>query len=294
MGSVLSDTRFSTMLMSSLPLSYRPSLQTLTVASKANKTSILPDNLIAFFTEEAEHRVIEDDQNNLAEAALFTNLGRNSRRPAKPTSSNHANHLQDICSNCNRPGHTKPNCWSKGGGKEGQGPRSFNSRPNNRSTPSSRKPNTESTALADEELFAFSCTSNFMNAANDLGANKTKLGAIIDSGASWHFTLDRDHLINYQPIQNKPITTADGRRFDAVGMGDILITLPNGGSMTKAILKKAIYSPGLAFTLISINSLDEAKCQALFSGRKCTIRNHTGQTMAKIHKIKWPLPNFGG
>lgn len=28
------------------------------------------------------------------------------------------------CSNCGRGGHTKPNCWSRGGGKEGQGPRS--------------------------------------------------------------------------------------------------------------------------------------------------------------------------
>jgi GAG-pre-integrase domain len=55
--------------------------------------------------------------------------------------------------------------------------------------------------------------------------------------------------------------------------------------MMKAILKKAIYLPGLAFTLISINSLDEAKCEALFSGGMCTIRNRNGQTMAKIQKL---------
>ena len=27
------------------------------------------------------------------------------------------------CYNCHKKGHTRDNCWSKGGGKEGQGPR---------------------------------------------------------------------------------------------------------------------------------------------------------------------------
>ena len=26
-----------------------------------------------------------------------------------------------VCTNCNKPGHSKENCWAKGGGKEGQG-----------------------------------------------------------------------------------------------------------------------------------------------------------------------------
>ncbi|KAG1847480.1 hypothetical protein C8R48DRAFT_615593, partial [Suillus tomentosus] len=29
------------------------------------------------------------------------------------------------CSNCGKAGHTKENCWSKGGGKAGQGPSKF-------------------------------------------------------------------------------------------------------------------------------------------------------------------------
>ena len=34
----------------------------------------------------------------------------------------------------------------------------------------------------------------------------------------------------------------------AVGIGDVCIELPNGQKHTKAILKKAIYAPDMAFT----------------------------------------------
>ena len=61
MGLTLSDTRFNTMIMTSLPPSYRPTLQTITAATKANRTTMTPMDLIAFFIEEAEHHMIEEE-----------------------------------------------------------------------------------------------------------------------------------------------------------------------------------------------------------------------------------------
>jgi hypothetical protein len=69
MGSTLSDTRFSTMIMSSLPASYRPALQTITAAERVNSAQptptpgttaaaakkMSPMDLIAFFLEEANY-----------------------------------------------------------------------------------------------------------------------------------------------------------------------------------------------------------------------------------------------
>jgi hypothetical protein len=46
-------------------------LQTITAALKANKTSIAVEDLVAFFTEEAQHRLIEVEHNTAADAALF-------------------------------------------------------------------------------------------------------------------------------------------------------------------------------------------------------------------------------
>ena len=64
MGSELSDTRFNTIIMSSLPESYCPTLQTITAAERANALTegtpkrMKADDLIAFLIEEAQHHVI--------------------------------------------------------------------------------------------------------------------------------------------------------------------------------------------------------------------------------------------
>ena len=60
------------------------------------------------------------------------------------------------------------------------------------------------------------------------------------------------------------------------------IELLNGTKHTKTILKEAIHAPDMAFTLISVGWLDDAKCSATFSGGMCTIRNPSGCTMATI------------
>src|ERR1700679_2347366 len=76
MGSTMSETRFNIIIMSSLPDSYRPTLQTITAAERASKLSgsqsqhMKPDDLIAFIIEEAQHRVISDERGKNAESAL--------------------------------------------------------------------------------------------------------------------------------------------------------------------------------------------------------------------------------
>ena len=67
-----------------------------------------------------------------------------------------------------------------------------------------------------------------------------------------------------------------------LGKGDVRIELPNGAKCTKTILKEAIHAPDMAFTLILVGQLDDAKCSATFSGGMCTIHNPSGCTMATI------------
>ena len=72
----MSDTRFNIIIMSSLPESYRPTLQTITASERANKlsgsqsTTIKADDLITFIIKEAQHRVINDECTKAAESAL--------------------------------------------------------------------------------------------------------------------------------------------------------------------------------------------------------------------------------
>ena len=60
------------------------------------------------------------------------------------------------------------------------------------------------------------------------------------------------------------------------------IKLPNSTKRTKTILKEVIHAPDMAFTLISVGRLDNAKCSTTFSGGMCTICNPSGHTIATI------------
>ena len=131
----------------------------------------------------------------------------------------------------------------------------------------------------DDELFVFTCTSDYADLPRALQIPKSHLGACINSGASCHYC---ERFENYQPISGRNITTADRRTLRVVGIGDVRIELPNGSKQTKAILKESIYAPDMAFTLVSISQLDNAGSSITFSKGMCIIKNPNGQTMATI------------
>ena len=229
--------------------------------------------------EEAQHRIINDECTKNVESML-TALGKKQR-----TRKQHSNKGKEkstpgaTCKNCKNTGHTKANCWSKGGGKEGQGPRGQSSKKGE------KKPETaaavEATSNADE-IFTFTYTSNYIEVTNALNIPKSQLSACINSGASQHYSPDHDVFINYCPINNTTVTTADSRKLKALRKGDVWIKLLNSAKCTKTILKEAIHAPDMAFTLISVGRLDNVKCSTTFSGGMCTICNPSDHTMAKI------------
>ena len=96
MGSSFSEQKLITLITSSLPNSYRPALQTLTAADRAAKikqpstqsgtatqtaaatlAGMSPYELIDYFIEEAEHRVIEDTRAKQTESAMQAQAKKN-------------------------------------------------------------------------------------------------------------------------------------------------------------------------------------------------------------------------
>ena len=130
MGLTIPNLCYNTVIMSSLPESYQPTLQTITAAERtstllgtSSSRVMKPNDLITFITEEAQHRIINDEDTKNMESALAA-LSKKQR-----TRKHHSNKGKEkstpgmTCENCKNTGHTKADCWSKGGGKEGQGPR---------------------------------------------------------------------------------------------------------------------------------------------------------------------------
>jgi len=58
----------------------------------------------------------------VAESALAAHARGRSRK-RKPKEEFSKSESEDACENCNKLGHTRSECWSKGGGKEGQDPK---------------------------------------------------------------------------------------------------------------------------------------------------------------------------
>src|ERR1700678_3724114 len=276
-GSTMSETRFNIIIMSSLPESYRPTLQTITASERMSKLSgdkssvMKSDDLISFIIEEAQHRVINDERTKTAESALAARL-----KKAGKSEKDEDDH--DVtCDNCKKPGHTKEQCYLKGGGSEGQGPRQKRK---------AKKSETATVATNDDErdLFAFTCSSDYAAVAERFEMLKSRLGTCMDSGASMDYCPDRARFTNYKSIQRK-IMTADGRTLMAIGSGDLHIELPNGSGKTKVVFKNAIHAPEMAFTLISISLLDQAGYTVTFNKRVCTITDPNGKTIATIPHV---------
>jgi hypothetical protein len=264
-GSNWDDLRYGQLILTSLPESYRPLVQTLSTQRETSGNLPKPSALYKMIVNEANHRVIIAERNKSSDSAM---LAKKKGKSAKKT-------FGGKCFKCDKPGHKAYDCPD---GKSEKG----NSKSDKKDT------KTESVAaVADsEELFAFTCTSDFAGIAKARGISKTDMGAIADTGASRHYCPDKEKFINYEPITGSAITTADGRSFKAVGRGDVPITLPNGNSTTKSLLRRAIHAPDFAFTLISIGCLDSAGYSATFGDSACTIKSKGGKVMAILPKAQ--------
>lgn len=214
MGSSISDTRFNAIIMASLPASYRPVKQTISATERTSKSPMSPTDLMDFFTEEARNQYLEDQRANQAESALVAHGSKQKK----------GDHKGEKCENCGRMYHVKADCYHKGDGKEGQAPWMEKDKKED------KKGEDSANVAQEEEFFAFTCTSDLTAAAEALQIPKSKQGAIADRGASCHFCPDKSKFTNYRVLKNQHVTTADGRTFRALGMGDVKITLPNGAN----------------------------------------------------------------
>ena len=85
-------------------------------------------------------------------------------------------------------------------------------------------------AVANDEendLFAFTCTSDFADVAESSNLPKSKYGMYLDSRASNNYSPDWTKFSNYREV-NRDITTVDRWTLKAVGMGDLHLDLTNG------------------------------------------------------------------
>ena len=145
------------------------------------------------------------------------------------------------CENCHKKGHTKAQCWAKGGSNEGGGlkhkGRDNDKKEGNKGTKSAAaitkdKPNIEVWA-AIEGTEEDDATPHVPIMAIESGVKvQTEL---FNSGASCHMSPNHKQFVTYREIPACPITAADNKVFHAIGMGDLQINIPNGKRLMEVL-----------------------------------------------------------
>ena len=271
-GASVLDEDFGTMLLMSLPPSYRSLLHTITHAASLSGVAINLNDLMRIVLEESHQCELSENNPKSADAALNATKGKGHKGKGN------TNLQKNPCVTCKCTNHKTEDCFSKGGAKEGQAPWQKKSDKAYTATTSNTKQSD-----ADDYL-AFTCFGDPLDRTAAIASTKRPHEVILDSGATAHFCPDRSMFTTYVPTAHKAVTAADGRILSSIGRGDILLQVPNGSGVSKFKLKNVAHAPSMAFTLISIGKLDDAGCAAEFTDSSCLVRDPTGKVMARIPK----------
>jgi len=121
LGDTISDTDFTAMLLGSLPKSYDTYLSAITATMSVLKQTLDPDALMMSVTDEYDRRNVKTQESKRKGKDVAFHAGGRSRGPKYKGA---GSKLSLECFNCHKKGHKKADCWAKGGGKEGQWPKS--------------------------------------------------------------------------------------------------------------------------------------------------------------------------
>ena len=146
LGTTINQQDFSAIILGSLPKNYDQFLSAVTATASVLKQDLDPEDLMQTIIDEfnrcSTRSGFSKDKN--ADAAFFA--GGTGYKGAQRST-------KDLeCYNCHKKGHKKSDCWAKGGGKEGQGPRSKDRRGKGIDTRNGNKvADKESANVADSE-----------------------------------------------------------------------------------------------------------------------------------------------
>src|SRR6266851_5898650 len=112
MGQSVPDQQYADILIMSLPPFYNMCICAITTNADKTGRPINPARIVKFICDDYDKRMISKEADKKSEDQAFA--AQLQKRKNK----------SDIkCFNCKKKGHFKAECWAKGGGKEGQGPR---------------------------------------------------------------------------------------------------------------------------------------------------------------------------
>ena len=106
---------------------------------------------------------------------------------------------------------------------------------------------------------------------------------LYDTGATRHISPFRSDFKTYAPLTPPVLlNTANQQRFQVIGTGSMAIQIPNGDAELEVLLWGVLYVASVAYTLVSLGSLDDQGYVMSVGGGKLDITDPYGQRVSQI------------
>jgi len=94
----------------------------------------------------------------------------------------------------------------------------------------------------------------------------------------------REDFIEFQSTTPKTLTAANQQKFHSGGIGNVVISVPNGHTTTTICLTSVLYTPSISVTLILVGCIDDAGYMCSFGNGCCEICRSNGELVGIIQK----------
>ncbi|TVY22171.1 Retrovirus-related Pol polyprotein from transposon TNT 1-94 [Lachnellula hyalina] len=213
-----------------------------------------------------KYKEVTSNIKNIDITKLISDIISEEARLGSDSSANKAtSNKMPICKHCNKKGHIEAKCWIKY-------PELKQNKNNNKASEK-----TESTKTVMMSLV--------YNGINNKEANINKTKLVLDSGASEHYTFNKDWLLNYKSVSNKSIRIANSYSLAVLGKGDIPVKANNN----EIIIKNVFYAPNLKANLISTKELINKNWNITFKKDIVELDNKSIRVTASWHNNAYYL-----
>jgi len=252
MNNKISDEDFTMIVLTSLPESW--DLYTSAYFGQSNTLpSTTSHELISILLEEERRRKGRSGTNDIA--MYFK--GKGGGPPRKKDGEGKE------CFNCHKKGHLKRDCWAKGGGCEGKGPRG-----RGKTNHANQTRDTINDNLPDVSYMAQKLPTAF-----------SEYDWILDSGATSHICTQKDAFTDYMPLENANVHGIGSQPVVALGKGTVTLVFTVNGQKIKHQLQDVLHLPGASNCLLAISRFDSRGGKVEFNGSHCTLKDSQGKTV---------------
>lgn len=249
MENLVSDEDFVMILLTSLPESWDNYTGSY-LGSSGNKPVVTSHELIAVLLEEDRRRKGRNgDSAGTALQAKGKDRGHHGGS---------GQNKDKECFNCKKQGHIKADCWAKGGGREGQGPKGRKGTGRNNRANQAQEVN--------ESL------NNMAYMGRTTKAEISKYDWLLDCGTTAHVCTIRDAFTDFRTV-NETLNGVGEIGAAVLGRGTVNVKFEVDGKEFIHQLRDTLYTPNAPNCLLSLSRLDDAGGKVAFDKGMCWIKD---------------------